>query len=150
MAVLCFLGVLLFKNGFSRKVILAECVNFASVSCSPPVLDLRDITRRVDAVFRYRSHISDAKFAEWFHLTPTEMVQLPYWFKQTAEIREPMNLRIARRRTLVDRERRRLDLFRGWREWDRPRPPLVSRWRFLSDRALGRRARHVSALQFVL
>jgi len=104
------LALLLFKNGVAKKQILVECENFARKYCRPPITDGAEIRRRVEAAFRYREHISDAKFAEWFRITPAEMAQLPDWFRPKQESREPRKARIARRRALIKFERRFLEL----------------------------------------
>lgn len=103
------LAVLLFKNGMPKTQILAECTRFALTYCAPAVTDRADIERRVNACFRYRQHISDAKFAKWFCITESEMRQLPEWFRPKLPPTEPRNIRIARRRALVMRTSRLFD-----------------------------------------
>lgn len=102
------LAVLLFKNGLWRNLIISECVKFG-LTCRPPVTEKAEITRRVDAAFRYRAHITDAKFAEWFQITQAEELQLPDWFRPKLEAAEPVKARIMRRREFVKREHASLD-----------------------------------------
>lgn len=103
------LAVLLFKNGVPKKEILAACIRFGAESCKPPITDKAEIERKVNAAFRYKQHISDEKFVEWFHITPAERLQLPDWFRSKLEPVQPVKLRIARRRDLVRRERESID-----------------------------------------
>jgi hypothetical protein len=92
-----------------KTQILAECTRFGFTYCVPAVTDRADIARRVDAAFRYRQHISDAKFIEWFRITESEMRQLPEWIRPKLPPKEPRKIRIARRRDLVKRTARLID-----------------------------------------
>lgn len=55
----------------------------------------------MNAVFRYRLYISDAKFAEWFRITEDENLLLTEWFRPKLPLKEPAKTRITRRRALV-------------------------------------------------
>jgi hypothetical protein len=94
-------AVLLFKNGVAKKEILVQCTRFAREFCLPPVTDKADIERRVNMVFRYKCHIRDATFAEWFCITEREKLLLPEWFRPKLPPKEPAKVRVARRRSLI-------------------------------------------------
>jgi hypothetical protein len=94
-------AVLLFKCGAPQKQILDQCTKFAQQSCRPAITDSAVIEPRVRTAFRYKQHISDAKFAEWFRITESEKLLLPEWFRPKLPPREPVKVRIARRRIVI-------------------------------------------------
>ena len=73
----------------------------AATGGRPAITDRAVIESRVRAAFRYKNHISDAKFAEWFSITEKEKLLLPEWFRPKLPPKEPAKVRIARRRVLI-------------------------------------------------